>query len=563
MLDPTTFTKCAPSIATNIKQCGTVTICDAKPLTYDDLSSVYLKSGDFRVMDAILRHDMEIKQCEAVQNGLYDFLMANKVNLSKRINSQKANSGLIRIAPFVLARQYSPINNEYWLVSGGTAAGAGDWAVDVTSATNIPADVRSFPVGQRVFIAGKSAGGSATHTAWVIAAVTDNGDDTLTLNLTAQNSASQLDADKLESPVTGLMMRGTANVNDFEKFCAEPPAYLNWKDVPFWFETSRTSMCKSSLYDEYRKLLMEGNPMYREFGDLDDIAKNKQLGADWQKRLVNQFFRSKPLANQTLGDYDQLEDIETFDGSSLNLGVDGGRCIGKRANVVGIYEQLAECGRVIDLQDSQLNLPALFREFYNILRIREGIGNNNTVIDVFVDSVLAEKINSAMISYYKDKGQDMLRLNMPVNTPAKKAKFGFNYRSYELFWPQGLVMNVITHRFFDDYIAASALAGQEAQGRVLWVLDFAGIYPGIIASNRVVHKTGDLKTLASVNPDFACVMRVPTQEQTLVSLTYTVVVECGHSNLVIEGISDEIPEGVTDNGATYNSAGTTTTTAAP
>lgn len=561
MLDPTTFAKCAPAIATNIKQCGSVTICDAKPLTYDDLSAVYMKSGDFRVMDAILKHDMEIKQCEAVQNGLYDFLMANKVNLSKRLNASKANSGLIRIAPFVTARQYSPINNEYWLVSGGTSAGDGDWAVTVTSATNIPADVRSFPVDQRVFIAGKSAGGSATHTAWKILAVTDNNDDTLTLNLTSENAASHLDADKLENPVTGLLMRGTANKNDFEKFCAEPPAYLNWKDVPFWFETSRTSMCDSDLYDEWRKLLMEGNPLYREFADLDDIARNKQLGMDWQKRLVNQFFRGKPLANQTLGTYDQLDDIETFDGSEMNLGVDGGRCIGKRANAVGIYEQMAECGRLVDLQDSQLNMPALFRAFYDIIRVREGIGNNSTVIDVFCDSVLAEKINSAMISYYLNKGQDAVRLQMPINTPAKKAQFGFNYRSYELFWPQGVTMNVVTHRFFDDYIAASKAAGQEAQGRVLWVLDFAGIYPGIIASNRVVHETGDLKTLGRINPDFACVMRVPSQRQTLMSLTYTVVVECPMSNLIIEGISDDIPEGVTDNNADYPTTTTTTTPA--
>lgn len=563
MLNPASFTKCAPSLATNIKQCGTVTICDAIPLDADNLTDAYMQSGDYRVMEALLFHDMEIKQCEAVQNGLYDFLMANKVNLSKRLQTSRANRGLIRIAPFILARQHSPINNEYWLVSGGAANGS-NWQVTVASTSNIPYDVRSFPIGQRVYIDGKSEGGSSTKTAWEIIDVIDNGNDTGRLVLRSQNTNSNLDSDKLGSPNVGILRRGTPNVSDFEKFCAEAPAYLNWKDVPFWTETTRHSMCKSDLYDEYRKLLLEGNALYREYGDLDDIQKNRQLGADWQRRLVNSMFWNKALPNQTLGDFNSLDEIETFDGGTL--GVDGGRCIGKRANAVGIYEQLAECGRIFDLQGAQLNLPALFEAIYHIIRVREGIGNNNTVIDVFTDSITAEKINTAMIKYYNSKSDNTLRLNMPVEgySVAKKANFGFLYRSYPLFWPQGVVMNVVNHRFFDDYITAASLANQADTARVLWILDFAGIYPGILASNQVVQKTGDLKTLAAINPDFACVMRVPTQEQTLTSLTWTMIVDCPMSNLVLENFSDEVAEHASQGSVSYVSGGgqTTTTTSA-
>ena len=73
------------------------------------------------------------------------------------------------------------------------------------------------------------------------------------------------------------------------------------------------------------------------------------------------------------------------------------------------------------------------------------------------------------------------------------------------------------------------------------VLDFTGIYPGIIASNRVVHDTGNLKALAAVRPEFSCVMKVHTRQQTLVSQTDTTIVECPGGNLILENISEEPP----------------------
>lgn len=561
------FSKCAPNLSTNIKQCGTVTQCSAKPVTQDELSSVFMKGSDYRVMEALLHHDMEIKMCETVQEGLYDFFMANKVNLSNRISTRRKNSGLIEIAPFVLARQYSPINNGYWRFSSGQSSG-GNWSVVVTSTTNIPADVRSFPVGMRVFADGVTGGGTATKTAWKVVTVTDNGNNTLTLVMSSQNAASFLDTAKLASPVTGILRRGTPNVSDFEKFCAEPPAYLNWKDVPFFVETTRTSMCKSDLYDKWRKLVMEDNPLFKEYGDLDEIAKNRQLAADWQRRLVDQMFWGKPLPYQTADAFDQLDDILSYDGSALGLGVDGAKCVGKRANAVGIYEQLAQCFRIADAQGGILNLPALFVELYNMMRVRKGNGSRNArTFDLFTDSVYAELINQAMIKYYNSKSDNTLRLTMNIEgfSLAKKAEFGFYYRSYPLFWPQGITLNVIYHDYFDDWVTAgntvSAALGNTAH--VVWILDMPGIYPGILASNRVVHRTGELKDLAAINPDFACVMDVNTQQQTLVSLTYTVVVECPASSLIIENLAATIPEHATLSGAypgTHTSTTTTTNT---
>lgn len=589
-LDAGAFSKCAPSLRTNIRQCGTVTAMNAAPMTLDDLS-VYQKSGDWRVMEALFHHDMEIKMCEAVQNGLYDFLMSQKVNLSKRISTRRLNSGLLEIAPFIMARQYSPINNEFWKITGGTASAAhtgatgtlmsgvvSDWKITVASNTNIPADANYFPVGQRVFAQGKTAGGSATRTQWAVVAVVDtNAPTSVDLYLHNENSASNLlpyMGDKLGAPVTGLLQIGTPNVNEYEKFCSEGPTVLNWKNVPFWVEGTRDTMCKSSLYDNWRSLLLSGNAEYKEFFDLDEIEKNKQLGASFQHRQVTQWFWGKPAENQTMATYDDLPQIAAFDASTLGLtghagimgmGVDGGAVIGRRANAIGIYEQLAACDRVADAQGLKLNLPALLVEIYNMMRVREGNGTGNPkAFDLFTDSVTAELINQAMILYYKAKSGSQLMYTVNAEGPAKKAEFGFNYRSYVLFWPAGVTLNVVTHYAFDDWRSAgiSAIGAGDNTTRVLWVLDFTGIYPGIISSARTVHETGNLKTMAAVNADFACVQKVPTRELTMTGITSTMIVECPMGNLIIENFSGDVPEFATMSGA-YPATNTTSTSGTP
>lgn len=555
-LTANTFAKCAPAISTNIQQCGTVALCNAIPLTTDDLTDVYMKSGSYRVMEALLMFDMEIKMCGATQNGLYEFLMANKVNMSKRVVPSGPDS-LQRIQPFIKAKQFSPINNEFWKVLDGESSG-GNWSVIVESTSNIPFDVRSFPVGMPVYIRSKSVAGSAMRTAWKVVSATDGGEGGAnsgvqgTLVLSSLNTNSHLDSDKIGNPVEGYLSRGSKNTDDFEKDCAEQPAYLNKKMVPFWIGTTRWSMCKSSKYDEYRELLLTNNPLFKEFGDVDDVEKNRQLALDFQKRWTNNFFFAKALPNQTMADYDNLADITSFDEAG-ELGVDGGICVGKRAEPVGVYEQLAECNRVVDLQGAQLNLPALFQSFYRIIRVRATQGNNNRVIDVFTDSQTAELINQAMIKYYDSLLDGKFRATLPIGgevgeinpvviSKAKKAEFGFYYRSYPLSYPQGVTMNVCTHWSFDDELDVALNSGIEDTARMLAILDFSSIYPGIIASNRVIAKTGDLATLAKINPDFACVMRVHTRQQTLNSMTYTVIVECPAASLWIENFSSAVPD---------------------
>ena len=566
LLTANAFAKCAPNVSTNLRQCGSVSLCNAQPLLSTDLDNAYTKEGEYRVMDHLLKADMEIKSCEAQQNGLYDFLAANRVNLSKRVVPMGRDSGLMQIAPFINMKQYSPINNEYWLFSGGNVIsnGTDQLLIYVTSAGNVPVDVRSFPSdelgkGIVVYLNHSGDGGAVIRSAWIVKESELDGDhiDLLLESLNANSNIPGVVAMHETTglwPVSGWLTRGGNNVSDYESDCQEKPAYNTAKLVQSWIKTRRYSLCKSSAYDQWRQLMLTSNPLFRDYGDVKDVERNRQLAAEFQKSFVQDFFWGKPLPNQNVATYNSLETIESFDdighhllGSAI-LGVDGGICVGKRAEPVGVYEQLAECDRVVDLMGLKLDLPALFHAFYDIIRIRVAQGNNNRQIDVFTDTIYAELINRSMIKYYSARaeshdGDAILRINSDAGafSVAKKAEFGFLYRSYPLHWPAGVVMNVLTHYAFDDEIAVATVAGIPAAARRIWVLDFTGIYPGIIASNRIVQDTGDLKSLAAVRKEFSCVMKVHTRQQTLVSQTDTTIVECPGGNLILENISEEPP----------------------
>lgn len=548
------FAKCAPAKGTNIRACGSITLCNAIPTTSDDIDTLWQDDeGNYRVMGAIFDSDFEIKSCEAPVNGLYDFLMANKVDLSHKVQTDALSSGLLRIRPFVFGKRIGPINNEYWAVSAGQSSAGGRWQITVTSTAGVPFDTRSFLAGETAVIEGVTAGGTKTVTTWkVYSSSGTSGAATGTVILESQDAASNLDSDRIVNPVTGLLRRGVNNVSDYEAFCEEAAAYITRQDVPFWTQTSRHASCKSELYDEYRKLLLEGNPKFAKYQDLEEVEKNRQLGADFQRKWVNTFFFQTALPNQTTGNYTALEDIQTSASSVLDVAT-GQKCIGKRANAVGVYQQLAECNRVADLQGAQLNLPALLQSLYNMWRVRKGQGDTSNQIDIFTDSVTAESLNVAFFNHVDAKVGGKARVNVdmgsavgmthPVQVKNGQAAFGFYYRSYKLNWPTGLTINVVTHDYFDDAVAAAATvsAALANAGRLLWVLDFRGIYPGIIASNRVVTKI-DPKTLQSIDSTYACTMSVPTEEKTLTSVTFTTIVECPAGNLILENFSSETPE---------------------
>ena len=566
------FSKILPAIRTNIPTCGLITVCNAVTPLPSELESIFLDgAGNYRVMEGLFMYQLELNACQIIQSNLFKFLTSNaKVDLKHKISAEMISSGLYRIRPYILAKRINPINNNYWNVAGGTAVdlnGTPDangvaWQVTVTSPTNIPMSAQWFNQPERVFIRGLTGGGSMTNTAWLVAnSVLDASGSFVTLTLQSQNLQSFLPTVGLTSPVTGLLMRGTANVADFESFCQRGPGLITSNLDEFWIETTRDATCEDELYLKWRELVYANNPLYAQFFDLPTVEYNKQSGEDFQRRFVDTFFWNKALQNQTIQNVELLQDIYTVP----LIGESGTRCVGKRANAIGVYEQHAQLNRIVDLQGGQLNLPALFEQLYYMQRVRRDSGANPAVCNVFeimMPSQFFPSFNQAMLKYYKDQSNGMLQLFQDVNAESrwKESPMGFVYTDFPLIYPMKATLRVVTDLFFDDWFAANYNAGNSNAGRVLWIMDWSRIYMGLFASDRVVNKTGDLKNLAAVDPTFACVMRVPTRTTVLTSWMWTCICECPQGNLILENFSGDVPEPSVKGSYTYPLTTTSTTT---
>jgi hypothetical protein len=571
------FTSCLPAIRTNVATCGSVTICDVAIPAPDELDGIFVKSGDYRLNEALFHYQLEANMCQARQSNLFNFLVASSLNLSKKISLDKLNSGLLAIKPYVMIKRKGEVDNNNWRAHngfacdvGGGANGAGAyWSLDFISGTNIPANVGWFNAGERIFIRGITANGTSTNTAWLVISSSVIGSDVRVV-LQSQNTNSNLAAARLAAPVGGVAVLGTANISDFESWCHQEPGLINTTYEPYWTETVRASSCQEELYDQWREQIMAGNAMYRELYDLDTISYNRQMAESWKRRWMNTIFYSKALANQTLHDMASLADIdailwdwteETGEGrTSYWAKTDAHRCVGKKANVVGMYEQMAKCERVRDMQGLPINLPALFREFFKIKRIREATGHPNPrVFELFMPESYMVAWQTALLSYFKGRSLDMMRLNENLAANVEQSPMGFRYRKFQLDYPD-IELRLVTDNYFSDEMAefeaqATALgAGYEGLanvGRKVWLMDWSNTYVGIIGTDRITHRSGDIQTLAAVDPSYMCVMKVPRKTVTLTSTQYTVVVECPAAGLILENMSGDAPIYDADDGADY------------
>jgi len=554
------FEKCLPAIGNNINECGAVTLCDVITAESDELTSIFTDgSGHFRDLRALLATQFEIKACGAKQNGLFDFLMSSKKMLGNKRISVPLGPGNSEIQPFVMASQQSVMNTEYWSVVNLFNTG-GVYTIHVRSRASIPIDERWFPPGANIYISARTAAGTALRGSFLVVSsgVTSfGGNATIGISATAENSTLGAQSKAIfsgfsaGSPLSaGVAIRGSANVQDVERWCYNRPALNPRKHVPFWYETDRYTMCTDQYYQAWFKRLQEGNQYFKLFGDVDSTQRNKQLGDIWQREWLNKFFWNKRIsASQTLGSYRSLGQVTSFSNSTQGLYTPGeGRCVGYKANAIGVYEQLAECGQVFDLQNQRINLPELFRNLiYPIWRARGDQGIPNDVIEIFTDSETASLFQRGMILYYNNLAAGLAQFN--INTDrvmmGQMGKLGFNYNEYFLDYPL-VKLRIVTNNYFDDYASAHTSENIDSSGRFLWILDFSSIYPGIITSNRKVHVTGEIEKLAQVDRDYACVMENPTQEVSLNSLTWTAVVECPATSAIVENFDvSKVPEAYT------------------
>ena len=552
----TLFSKCAPSIRTNISECGSVTLCaNVKPETSADLETIYTKDGEYRILEHLFMSHFQIKACGAVQHSMRDFFIANaKITRKGELKFDQNDRALTKVAPFIMAEQKKPINNVYWRLANIGTSGS-NLTGHAYSGSGIPADVRSFPVGCQMFLNTISAGGSSVPTQYTVLTATISNDGTyVALVLTPQNSGS-LFPTTAQVPATiasdmagkvGVLNRGVINIGKTESYCEDEPAYRNDALVPFWIQHTRWTSCSSELYNEWLALVLDNNPLYRERIYISETERMRQKGEAFEQRLFDTLWYQGAINDkQNLVEYNQLPQISNFL-SDTGLGVEGGRCYGFKANAIGWLTQLRECNRWYDAQGAALNIYSIFDAIYNMRRVRAGIGSAaQTKFDVFMDAQTAEQFDKAMIGYYGlvFGGKDRYNVNIDANSKqGTNEEYGIQFTSYKLRGKNaGVTLNVISDWAFDDKISEYSAAGIESGGRTMMFLDMTGMYMKVIESNKVTNHTGDLKALAAVDASYGCVEETYTRDTVLNGLTFTAVLECPQADLVIDNFSSAIP----------------------
>lgn len=555
------YQQCSPSISNSYNTCGTITRTSLKSLTVAQLITTFQDgSGNYRDMTSLLKNAFEMKACGVRQNGLYDFLMSNAKGRGNMVNKRNVPGSDSYIEPFILGRQKSIINDDYWAistsyaVSGGSAyspgvtgaltslsaslngtSTAGTRVIRVLSRVGIDVGNEFFVQTHKLFAFTRDAStGESQKSQWQILASAANA-TTIDILVLEQDSGSTSPYNA--APTSGYVVIGANDVADYESFCLNRPALNPNKLVPFFFQTSRTALCVDSNYKEYLAKAMETNALFEVFGDVPLAERNRQLGDRAQREWLNAFFWNKALVNQTISTYTSLSPIKSIAGTTM----------GYHASAVGVYEQLRACGRVTDWLNSKLYIKTLLNDLYQVVRARKQAGIPATSIDIYTDSNTAELFKRGMISYYNNQSGGLLRFNAPIedgNIEGSAKELGFWATSYKVDYPAGLTINIVTHEFFDDLVSVATAESIASTGRFLWVLDWSTIYPGIIGSSRVSTTVDTIDLLRKVNTSYSCVIANPTRDLTLASTTWTVICECPATSLIYENFSSDLPDGV-------------------
>lgn len=546
--------QCTPAIRTDIQRHGLMTACNAVVPIPSDLDTLYKSDDDFRLMTALFLFQMEGNANQAVQSNLSKFFMANKVNVSKRLHFDNLQGDLMMIRPYALLKRKGVINNNYWKAENGAAANADGtlnpsgayWRMDFSSVTSIPKHAGWFNLREWIFVTGLDGSGNAIKWAGEVVKSVVSG-NYVQVTLKPQMNNSSLPSARKANPTKGGATRGAPNVSDFESYCQQEPGLLTSTFEPYWIGETRTTFKEDELYNKWRDLVLKDNILYRELFDLTTSEYNKQVAENFYKKQIESMFNNTALANQDVTTIDQLETITT---SSDSVG--GARCVGKRANPIGVYEQHVQCERVVDAQGLKLNLPALFQALYKMSRIRKGAGAPAGAINTFelaMPSTYAVTFHQGMLEYYNTQWRGKVQWNMDI-VKSGVAPMGFKYKEYPLVWPDGMIIRVITDDYFDDYAAFMHQLAVDFNdtnwdnlGRRIWIADWSSIYLGIFETNRYTNAPGSKWNLAQdLGVADPCVPRTVKEMNTITTFKWTVVADRTPGNLIIENLSAERPE---------------------
>lgn len=561
--------QCGVAIENDYGTVGTFTKSQISQLTPDQWKALFTSSSVWNEMTAYLKTQFQMAACGIQRSTFHDWIMSsNRRGMGKLISTVRQDKGPSIIQPFIMGRQMSVVNNEFWAIQNGWALAsysAGSTGplttADLAECTNtsyapcrvirvkagygssytLPLDARYFLPEHVIYIMSSSSG-VATHAQFKIEASRIAADlSYIDVVIKGQPIDDETGYALELAPTNGLVLVGINNINDFESYCKNRNTLNPVKHVPFFYQTYRNGRRVSSQYLETFGKLVADNAYFSEFGNLPIAEMNRQDEEMAQREFVNAFlFQERIKLAQRLNgtpNWSDLDDITSITGATVDPDT-GGLLIAKRANMMGVLPQLKECSRYFDNLAANLDIRAwLETGMYDIHRAR-GRKPSARNIDVWMNSTLADQFMVAFVKYSSWKLNDTLRVVLN-----KGENLGVSFTSYELYRPQGVRLNTIIDPVFDDLDNAfSALpTPQTARGNMALTLELGAggsVYPAVLASNRKEFTTGQIEDLAKIDTTFSCAMNNPTIKNSMTSTSVTAIVECPSNNRWDENIAE-------------------------
>jgi len=562
MASPFQDLPCTVAIGNTYDTHGTITQASLTNLTPTQIEAFFKPDGSYADMDASFLTQLEMKACGTRIQPMYEWLRSSFKNVGNLLHAEPMDRGPGLLRPFIMGRQDSVVNKEFWVITSGWAnnaytpevtgpltagqqalGAAGDRIIRVITNYGFDLDSKWFVNRDRIHIFSTSFGASQRGQ-WKVLASEVAADLSYIDVLIDDENAGSTTPYSATPGANMVIMPGTNNVSDYENFCENRPALNPRRHVPYWYKTDRRGRRIDSEYQKVIARLSTSNKYFDLFRNLPLAEYNRQDEEQYQSNWAHDFFFSKKIsANQTLANWQSLERINSFAAGTL----DGGDAMLQefRANPVGAIEQLQACGRVIDLGNTPLNFYEWLDENYRIMRARKSQGRFVETLDWYTDQQNAANIETAFVNYLRAEYGDIVRINIETGGN----ELGFSWKIFSnLKYPVGLKIALVTSDFHDDMVNAFGNEDIASVGRVLWCLDIGKpgpkggtIYPGKIKSNRKTRTLGEIEGMARVDMSWACVMENPTQHITLTSETWTTIVECPANSLAIHGLADGVP----------------------
>lgn len=536
---------CTPRLIQVDDSCGcTLTRANIRAMTPQDFEDQGFKEV---YMDRVIAQTKEARMTGVLERSMTDLLLSRTAPIRAVNLGQAANQSII--APFIMIPQRHNVNANYFVVQDGAAtSGAGSGGIPASAwdltVINEGSQFASPLVGlEKYFLPGNyitvlykdaTTGVGRTVQFRIINSVNANSGGVEKARLTVEPPYTTAGwvalsgADQaVFQPTHGLLVPLSNSVSNYESWCYQRVAENTVKLLTYWLQTIRETHCYN---DEYLKALNAPltSEYFKKFRQLPLAQQRKRLAYLSERDYYNTLFYGREInEKQTVETYRDLPQV--VDPANPNCVLE------YKANTLGFWRQLEQCGRVTDFQGGVLDLDTVKSLLYGLKRNREIDSGQIRRIDAMTDRFTRADILDIMIDYYKDKyGMDTTRFYKVGEQIKFENVVMWDYDVYQ-FPDEGVELSVIEDPYFDDHLAAFATA-DKSRGRALWLIDWSDVQVGLAGTASAARQTNLADNL------YNCVITPNVNHYQLNSKTVAAMLQDPNRHAIFFNFSDACPK---------------------